>query len=321
MKTNHPIFDRSRLRVLPLARRVHDMDLADSVMPLEAPPRTEHPFPAVGRAMRQAKDAGASIILMMGAHVIRAGTQRFLIDLMERGLITCLAVNGAGVIHDFELALIGATTESVKEYLRDGRFGLWEETGRINVVVAAAAARGDGVGTAMGCFIEENKFPHRDLSVLAAAYRLGVLATCHSSIGQDIVHEHPGCDGAAWGAASYTDFLRFTAQVDKLEGGVVLNLGSAVMGPEVFLKALAMARNAAAGDDRTISRFTTLVTDLAPLPANTLAEAPKTEHLYYFRPWKTLLSRSVAQGGQSHYAQAAHRDSLPQLWACATGGA
>lgn len=316
--TQFPAFDRSRLRLRPLSERTHDMSLAET-MDLEFPGVAAEPFATVGRAMRQARRDGASVILMMGAHVIRAGTQRFLIDLMEQGLITCLAVNGAGVIHDFELALGGATTESVREYLRDGRFGLWNETGTINDIVSRAAADNDGIGSAMGRFIEEAGLPHQDLSVLAAAHRFGVLATCHSCIGQDIVHEHPNCDGAAWGKASYLDFLRFAAQVERMEGGVCLNLGSAVMGPEVFLKALAMARNVAATEGRAIDRFTTLVTDLADLPPDSSVEPPKSDHRYYFRPWKTLLSRSVASGGTSHYAQAPHRVSVPQIWAAATG--
>src|SRR5438093_474409 len=154
----------------------------------------------------------------MVAHVIRAGLSRYLIDLMERGLIDHLAMNGAGPIHDWELALIGATTESVARYIQTGEFGLWEETGRINDVVRTAAREGLGLGEALGRAIHDGPFPHKDVSVLAAAYRLRVPLTVHVGIGYDILHEHPNCDGAAFGAASYQDFLVFTQSVTRLEG-------------------------------------------------------------------------------------------------------
>ncbi|WP_222424182.1 hypothetical protein [Desulfamplus magnetovallimortis] len=272
------------------------------------------PFTSIGQSIKQARDSCANVILMIGAHVIRSGVQRFIIDLMEKGMITCLAVNGAGLIHDFELALIGATTESVRKYLQNGQFGLWKETGIINDIIIDAAKNGCGAATAVGKYIEKQKLQGRNLSLLAAAKRLGILCTCHVSIGQDIVHEHPNCDGASWGASSYTDFLHFAAHLDNLQSGVIMNLGSAVMGPEVFLKALAMARNIAKQQEKQINQFTTLVTDLAPLPDEIMIEPPKTEHLYYFRPWKTLLSRSISSGSKSYYARMHHSKSVPQIW-------
>ena len=177
--------------------------------------------------------------------MIRAGVSRYIIDMMERGLISHLAMNGAGPIHDWELSLIGATTESVARYIQTGEFGLWEETGKMNDAIVAGARDGLGMGETLGRAILHGHFPHKDVSLLAAAVRLNVPATVHVGIGYDIIHEHPNCDGAALGQTSYQDFLIFTQSVAGLEGGVFLSVGSAVMGPEVYLKALSMARNVA----------------------------------------------------------------------------
>src|SRR5919199_1055281 len=260
-----PIFDRSRLLIKPLSERRHDLDLS-ALLPLDAPATFSHEsLPLLGRRLVEARQRGAARILMMGAHVLRAGVQRHLIDLMERGLIDHVAMNGAGPIHDWEFALVGATTESVARYVSTGEFGLWHETGRMNDVIAAGARDGLGMGEAVGKAIADGPFPHKDASVLAAAYRLRVPVTVHIGIGYDIIHEHPNCDGAALGAASYTDFLVLAHAIEQLEGGVVLNVGSAVMGPEGYLKALAMARNVAHQDGRQVRRFTTAVFDLVPL--------------------------------------------------------
>ena len=310
----YPTFDRSRLRIQPLARRRHDLDLS-VVLPLDAPlPGFSHPaLPVLGRRLVEARRQGRARILMMGAHVLRAGVARYLIDLMERGLVSHLAMNGAGPIHDWELALIGATTESVARYIRTGEFGLWEETGRMNDVIRAGAEAGLGLGEALGRALRDGPFPHRDVSVLAAAARLGVPVTVHVGIGYDILHQHPNCDGAALGAASYRDFLVFAESVTRLEGGVLLNFGSAVMGPEVYLKALAMARNVAHQEGRRICHFTTCVFDLIPLDGDTRRQAPKSDPRYYYRPWKTILVRTVADGGESFYVQGDHRVTLPHL--------
>lgn len=249
----------------------------------------------------------------MGAHVLRAGVSRYLIDLMERGLIDHIAMNGAGPIHDWEFALIGATTESVARYIQSGEFGLWHETGRMNDVIREAARQGSGLGEALGRAIAEEKFPHADISVLAAGVRLGVPVTVHAGIGYDILHEHPNCDGAALGETSYLDFLAFAQSVTRLEGGILLNFGSAVMGPEVYLKALAMARNVAHQEGRNIRHFTTAVFDLIPLEGDTRQQAPKSDPRYYYRPWKTILVRTVADGGESFYVQGDHRVTLPHL--------
>jgi hypothetical protein len=311
----HPLFDRSRLKIQPLGRRQHDLDLS-ALLPLDAPlPDFSHPaLPVLGRRLVEARRRGAARMLLMGAHVLRAGVARYLIDLMERGLLTHLAMNGAGPIHDWELSLVGATTESVARYIQTGEFGLWQETGRINDVVRAAARDGLGLGEALGRAILEGPFPHKEVSVLAAGYRLKVPVTVHVGVGYDILHEHPNCDGAAFGQTSYQDFLAFAEAVTRLEGGVLLNFGSAVMGPEVYLKALAMARNVAHQEGRVIRHFTTGVFDLVPLEGDTRQQAPKSDPRYYYRPWKTILVRTVADGGESFYVQGDHRLTVPHLY-------
>src|ERR1043166_4179854 len=172
MESKYRLFDRSRLLVKPLADRVHDLQLDRWLALEDAAPAFAHPdLPAVAKRLNQARESGAARILMMGAHVLRAGVNRHIIDLMSRGFVSHLAMNGAGVIHDYELARIGATTESVARYIRTGEFGLWRETGELNDRIAEAAANDCGLGEWIGRHIEEGRYPHRDLSVLAAAWR------------------------------------------------------------------------------------------------------------------------------------------------------
>ena len=310
----YPTFDRRQLQLKPLAERIHDMSLAD-VLPLDAdiPPFESPDLSVVAERVAAAQRHGRPVILMMGAHVIKVGLARFVIDMMERGIITHVAMNGAGPIHDFELALIGASTESVARYIQQGQFGLWDETGRINEAIQRAAHEGIGLGEAVGRMIEKEAFPHREVSVLAAGYRKGVPVTVHVGIGYDIIHEHPNCDGAALGAASYRDFLIFAHNINNLEGGVLLNFGTSVMGPEVYLKALAMARNVANQEGREIRHFTTAVFDLIELGPDVHREAAKSDARYYFRPYKTILVRTVADGGESFYIQGDHRVTFPHL--------
>lgn len=311
-----PQFDRSQLRILPLAERVHDLH-RDDILKQPAGPRIpfEHPaLPVLAERIVTAARDGRTVVFTCGAHVLRSGNAPLLIDLMERGLLTHLSLNGAGAIHDFELALFGQTCESVARYVSEGQFGLWEETGRINEAAAAGYRDGVGLGEAIGRMIEDEGFPHHETSVLAAGYRLGVPVTVHVSIGQDIIHEHPNFDGAAAGATSLTDFLIYTHSITQLEGGVFLNIGSAVMGPEVYLKALAMARNVAHQKGAQICRFTTGVFDLPNLGEDLSHEVPKDDPRYYFRPFKTILVRTVADGGQSHYVQGDHQATVPALY-------
>jgi len=307
-------FDPSRLRVLPLAEREHDMLLSD-VLALDAPvPECGHPdLPAIAGRLVEARRRGAAAILMMGAHVIKVGLSRFVIDLMERGLLTHVAMNGAGTIHDYELALVGGTTERVARYIRVGQFGLWQETGRINDIVREGVARGLGYGESVGRHILDNALPYSDVSILAAACRLNIPVTVHVGIGSDIIHEHPNCDGAALGQGSYNDFLVFAHSVTRLEGGVFLNYGTSVMGPEVYLKALSMARNVAHQESREIRRFTTAVFDLVDLGDDLSTEAPKSDARYYYRPFKTILVRTVQDGGESFYVRGDHKATLPAL--------
>jgi hypothetical protein len=310
-----PLFDRAALYLKPLFERQHDLNLSKiSQLGADITSKMHNKFKEVARHIVYAKKKKASIILMIGGHVVRSGIQRYIIDLMERGCVTCIAMNGSVVIHDFELALIGATTESVARYIRDGQFGLWKETGEINDYITGGYKSGLGMGEAVGQAIFTGKFPYKDISLLAAGYRLNVPITVHVGIGYDIIHEHPNCDGAATGETSYRDFLRFVKIVQNLEHGVVMNFGSAVMAPEVFLKALSMARNIARQQRKAIRHFTTLVCDLYDLPDNIRREPDKDDEAYYFRPWKTMLVRTVADGGRSFYVRGKHADTIPALW-------
>jgi hypothetical protein len=314
MPTRYPLFDRGQLEILPLAERQHDLEIANWLSLEDPVPPFDHPdLPLLAERIRSARSQNRPVILILGAHVLRAGVNLHLIDLLERGILTHLAFNGAGAIHDYELARIGATTESVARYIRNGQFGLWRETGELNDVIRDAAVLGAGLGEHLGAHIDASNFPHKHLSVFAAAHRLGIPATVHLGLGYDILHEHPNCDGAALGQTSYTDFLIFAQAVTQLEGGVLLNFGSAIMGPEVYLKALAMARNAARRQGREIRNFTTAVFDLVPIQGDFRQELPKSDPGYYFRPQKTILVRTVADGGESFYFCANHRASLPAL--------
>ena len=314
--SRYALFDRSRLRLGDLAERGHDLRVAD-VLPL-APPATPfaHPeYPRLIEAIGAARAAGRPVVMMIGGHPIKLGLSRYLVDLIERRLITHLATNGSGMIHDFELALVGGTSENVPKWIQRGQFGLWRQTSGLNTIISAAARRGEGLGEAVGRVIEESRFPNRHLSLAAAGWRAGVPVTSHVGVGSDIIHAHANCEGAALGAASYTDFLIFAESIRHLEGGVFLNVGSAVAGPEVYLKALSMARNVARQDGRQIRNFTTAVFDLVELPDDYRSGSPPKDHpQYYYRPWKTILVRTVADGGQSYYFCGDHRATLPTLW-------
>lgn len=312
-----PRFDASRVRLRPLDERDHDLQHA-SLLALDELPelksKTAHQsLQELGRRLHAARERGAAVLMLMGAHVIRAGVARQLIDMMERGLITHIGMNGAGPIHDYELARIGATCESVARYIRSGEFGLWRETGEINDIVQQGVGQGLGLAESIGRAILESDFRYRDTSILAAGVRLNVPVTAHIGIGYDIIHEHPNFDGAAFGEASHRDFLSVCHTVDNLEGGVFLCYGSAVMGPEVYLKALSMVRNVAHQEDRSVCHFTTAAFDLVPIEGEFHAEAPKTNPQYYYRPWKTVLVRTVADGGESFYICGDHRQTFPHL--------
>ncbi len=311
------LFNRANLNIKSLSEREHGLDLS-IVKQLDTAKKV-----AVDKKMREvckriidAKRKHSAVIFMMGAHVIRSGVQNYIIDLMKKGYISCVSMNGAGMIHDFEFSLIGATTESVSRYIKEGQFGLWNETGTLNDIINKAYAENSatGMGVAVGKYIEEKNLPNRSISILACGYRLNLPVTVHVGIGYDIIHEHSNCDGAATGALSYNDFLKFVSVVQNLEGGVVMNFGSSIMAPEVFLKALSMVRNAARQNRKEIRHFTTLVCDIADIPGDFRKEPSKDDPKYYFRPWKTMLVRTVADGGEGFYVKGRHADTIPSLW-------
>jgi len=314
MKSKYECFDRSQLIVQPLSARTSDLEISRWLALGDAAPEYSHPqLSDIAQRIAAAAQSGAARILMMGAHVLRAGVNRHIIDLLERGALTHIAMNGAGAIHDYELARTGGTTESVARYIRSGEFGLWKETGELNDWIVDAARQGLGLGENVGRRIEESAYPHKEASVFAAAYRLSIPVTVHVGIGYDILHEHPNCDGAATGEASYRDFLIFARAVQNLEAGVLLSFGSAIMAPEVYLKALAMARNVAGQSARPIRHFATAVFDLVPIEGDIHRELARTDPGYYFRPHKTILVRTVADGGESFYFCGDHRATLPAL--------
>lgn len=311
--SRYATFDRSQLDIASLNNRKHELSLSH-VLPIQSRLHVNPSLRTVGSRIIRARANDSSVILMMGGHVIRSGVQRYIIDLMEKGYISCIAMNGAGVIHDFEFSLIGATTESVCHYIRQGHFGLWKETGQINDIISQAAERNMGLGESVGLVIEEERFPHKDISILATGHRLNIPITVHIGIGYDIVHEHPNCNGSAYGATSYQDFLIFTKVLESLEGGVLMSFGSAVMAPEIYLKSLSMVRNAARQAGEKITQFTTLVCDLLSISNDYHKEPAHDNPAYYFRPWKTILVRTVQDGGESFYVQGSHADTIPQLW-------
>ena len=238
------------------------------------------------------------IIVMAGGHVVKCGLSAVLIDLMERGVITALVFNGATSIHDFEIALIGETSEDVGEYLQTGQFGMVEETGRfMNEAICDAAANGIGMGEGLGIKLRHLDAPNREKSLLAAGCRLGIPVTVHVAIGTDIVHQHPTANGAAIGEASFTDFRTLTAVVAELgDGGVVLNLGSAVILPEVFLKALTIARNLG----HQVTHFATADFDM----------------IQQYRPLENVVRRPTIAGGKG-FTFTGHHEIMIPLLACA----
>jgi deoxyhypusine synthase len=230
----------------------------------------------------------------LGAHVIKVGLAPLFVDLLERGLVTGLMTNGAGCVHDLELAWMGRTSEDVGPALDDGTFGMARETAeRLNRAIAAGAADGIGMGRAVGREILEGRYPHKQRSILATAARRGVPVTVHVGIGTDIHHMHPGADGAALGATSFADFETLAGLVARLEGGVVFNVGSAVILPEVFLKALALARNLG----HRVRRFTTVNLDF----------------IRHYRPMQNVVERPTRLGGRGIALIGQHEILVPLL--------
>jgi len=310
------LFDRDKLTLKPLGNRIHDLSLKDYYKLSDEIPAFEHPsIPDVAECVKKARQNKKPVILMMGAHLLRSGNACFINDLVNQGYITHIAGNGAVAIHDFEMALIGATTESVARYIKTGEFGLWKETSLINDAVITGVKNGLGYGESIAKWIVDNSFPYSEYSILATAYKKRIPFTIHIGIGYDITCEMPNYSGVSSGEASYMDFLCFAKTIENLEGGVFLNFGSAVMGPEVYLKALSMARNVAFKERREIKNFSTAVFDIMPLDENTAEKNPeKSNPFYYFRPWKTILCRTVEDGGKSYFIKGDHKDTFPALY-------
>jgi hypothetical protein len=254
-------------------------------------------FRAVVTATANAVRKRRPVVLMMGAHPIKCGLNPILIDLLQRGIVSAIAFNGAGAIHDFELALIGATSEDVQHGLDDGTFGMIDETGRLmNAAFADGVRQGIGAGRALGEAIVKGQFSNKQLSLLHQGVVSNAPVTVHIAIGTDIIHQHPSADGSTLGEATYLDFQKFSAVVAQLEGGVVLNIGSAVVMPEVFLKALTIARNLG----HTVENFTTANFDM----------------IRHYRPTENVVRRPTHKGGHG-YSIVGHHELLVPLWAAA----
>ena len=256
-------------------------------------------FRAVAAAMAGAVRAGRPVVVMMGAHPIKCGLNPVLVDAMRRGIVAGVAFNGAGAIHDFETAYQGETSEDVQRGVDDGSFGMVEETSRLmNGALEAGVRAGLGAGEALGRAINEGNFPNRHLSILATGAELGIPVTTHIAIGTDIIHQHPTASGAVLGEASYRDFQRFASVVAELEGGVVLNIGSAVIMPEVFLKALTITRNLG----HKVESFTAATFDM----------------IRHYRPAENVVRRPTHLGGQGYYIVGHHEIMIPLLFAAVT---
>jgi hypothetical protein len=300
--------DFSRLRTVPIAQRRNKVDTSL----LAHPPTSDKTFAAFWRSLPDvlasrdlrfvvdqiAAAAGRrGVVVMLGGHVIKTGLGPLLIELLRRRVITHVAMNGSAAIHDFELAAYGGTSEDVAAGLGDGTFGMAEETGReMNAALASGAAGNAGAGEALGRALRaRTALPGRAYSVLVAASDLNVPVTVHAAIGADIIHQHPTADGAVLGATSHRDFKRLAAALPDLhDGGVVLNLGSAVMMPEVFLKALTIARNLNAGRP---TNFTACDCDMQR----------------HYRPRVNVVERPTQAGGRGVQLTGHHEILVPLL--------
>jgi hypothetical protein len=299
-------FDLSAVKTYPLASRRSKANAADFGAPYKAGSGVAglidslpdilaaSDFKAVVAAMRAARDGGHGIIWGLGAHVLKTGLSPVVIDLMERGFVSAIATNGAGVIHDFELALSGSTSEDVDEALGPGRFGMAEETGReLNGAINTGVAAGMGLGQSVVSYLHRVQPPFANISVLAAAGRLEIPVTAHVAMGTDIIHMHKDASGAAIGEGSLRDFRYFVSNVARLEHGVYLNCGSAVVLPEVFLKAVALARN----QGRSLAGLTTANFDF----------------IRHYRAQTNVVSRPVAGIGKGYSLVGHHEIMIPLL--------
>jgi hypothetical protein len=255
----------------------------------------------VARTIVKAVKSQKMVILAMGAHPIKVGLNPLIIGLMERGVISCLAMNGAGIIHDAELAMAGHTSEDVAAHLGAGQFGMAEETGRfLNGAIKEGAQKGVGLGRAIGTMLQREKFPYNHISLLARAFELNIPVTVHVAIGTDIIHFHPSVDGASIGKTSHLDFRIFAGLVADMEGGVFINMGSAVIIPEVFLKALTLARNLG----HNLKNITTVNMDF----------------IKGYRPMTNVVQRPTLEGGEGYSLVGHHEIMFPLLAAAIIEG-
>jgi hypothetical protein len=302
--------DLSAVRTVPIARRPNKVRAEEFASPPPNGTRTFAAFLAslpdvlVARdfvrvidAVADAKLRGRAVVVMLGGHVVKTGLAPLLVDLMRRGVITHLAMNGSAAIHDYEVARFGGTSEDVAAGLRDGTFGMAEETGRgLNEAFVAGMRDQRGMGEAVALALDTTPgLAHPELSVILSAYRLGVPVTVHAALGAEIIHQHPAANGAAIGDTSHRDFRRLAASLPGLhDGGVVLNLGSAVIMPEVFLKALTIARNL--GEGRP-TNFTTCDLDMQR----------------HYRPRMNVVQRPTLAGGAGYEITGHHELMVPLL--------
>jgi hypothetical protein len=309
MKLPYEEFDLSGIKTYPLRSRQSKVALAQFATPhqpgsginglMKSLPGllAAKDFKDVVSAIVTARRAGKAIIWGLGAHVLKTGLSPVLVDLMARGFVSAIATNGAGIIHDFEIALSGGTSEDVDAALGPGTFGMAEETGtELNRAINTGVAEGLGIGQSVGKFLAATKPPFAQISVAAAAYRLQIPVTVHVAIGTDIIHMHPQASGAAIGEGSLRDFKYFVTSVANLENGVYLNCGSAVVLPEVFLKAVAIARN----EGRSLDGLTTVNLDF----------------LRHYRPLTNVVNRPTAGNGRG-YSLTGHHELLIPLLAAA----
>ncbi len=290
------MLDFSKIKTYPIKERKNLESILNFSKLDDSYARIENPdIDALASAVVSSYKNKKQVIAMCGGHVVKTGQTPYLIDLMKRGVITHVAVNGAFSVHDFEIALIGETSEDVANALSDGSFGMAEETGRLmNDAIKEGAAEGIGYGKAVGRKIDKLDCHYMDYSVLWNAYTLGIPATVHAAIGTDIIHQHPSCDGAALGKASYDDFKIFTESVSKLEEGVCINIGCAVIMPEVFLKALSISRNLSCKTDKI-----------------TTANLDQIDH---YRPRENVVNRPTSLGGKGYVIIGKHQRTIPTLY-------
>lgn len=249
---------------------------------------------AVISAIAKARSNNKIVLFGMGAHVIKVGLNPIVIDLMERGVISAVAMNGAGIIHDLEVALDGNTSEDVNESIDDGSFGMTRETcNLIGSAITEASQNAMGLGESVGRIILQNNLKFKEKSILAEASRLEIPVTVHVAIGTDIIHMHPGFDPKSAGEASHRDFRTFASIVSSLEGGVYMNVGSAVLLPEVFLKAITLVRNL--GHD--VKSFTTVNMDF----------------IQHYRPMTNVVNRPTQKGGKGYNLVGHHEIMLPLI--------